>query len=122
MRTDKEVFEIVKNHLLTQKEPSQIHIKGDIAYTCAYRGYDGAKCAIGCLIDDKDYYADLETYSIKTIFERLGSKKVSALLNYDVNVGSIHFLTALQKLHDEESPDNWEKCLNQFYKDWKLDR
>ena len=57
------LFDKTVIHLLTQMEQS-ISDDGD---SCAYRGTNGLKCAIGALIDDKWYDAErLEDLSIRS--------------------------------------------------------
>ena len=52
------VFDKVVKHLLTQKRRSESK-RG-----CAYRGEDGAMCAVGCLISDKAYDPEIEGHSV----------------------------------------------------------
>ena len=56
-----EVFDQVKNHLLTQNKksllPNEIRYLGN---GCAYRGENGLKCAVGCLIGDDEYTSGIE--------------------------------------------------------------
>ena len=44
-----EIFDTVSVHLLTQNEKSQ---ESDFYRSCLYRGPNGTKCAVGCLIKD----------------------------------------------------------------------
>lgn len=58
--TAQEVFDQVKEHLLTQKAKS-VSARGN----CAYRGEGGMMCAAGCLMSDTQYdpYMDNEVDS-----------------------------------------------------------
>ena len=44
---------------------------GKPIYQCAYRGYDGTKCAVGCLIPDDVYSPFMENKTPKTDNVRL---------------------------------------------------
>ena len=48
---EQEVFDRVARHLLTQRRKSMI--ERSAGPVCAFRGVDGTKCAIGCLIPDQ---------------------------------------------------------------------
>lgn len=52
--TEKEVFDQVSDHLLSQKIRS---MKDGV---CLYRMSDGRKCAAGCLISDDEYNEEIE--------------------------------------------------------------
>lgn len=49
--TTEEVFEYIRNHLLTQNR-----ISADIDGACVYKNEQGLKCAAGCLIPDEKYH------------------------------------------------------------------
>lgn len=68
--TDQEVFDTVARHLLTQGKQS---IARDVSggFMCLYRGPDGCKCAVGALIGDDEYRADMEEHSALEL-HRLG--------------------------------------------------
>lgn len=100
--TDKEVFEIVKNHLLSQGKKSLKD--GD----CVYRGEYGRKCAIGCLISDKYYARKLEGLTIESVDVQ------KALENSLSFKPSKSLLNRLQKLHDWTDANHWEANLNEY--------
>lgn len=52
--TAQEVYDQVKNHLLTQNKRSEG------IDSCVYRNNYGLKCAAGCLISDEEYNKDME--------------------------------------------------------------
>lgn len=100
--TDQETFNKVYTHLLTQGEKSLIGTK------CAYRGAEGRKCAVGCLIPDKLYYPALEGNYVYV--EKL--KEVLAKAGQH----SLFFLSQLQFIHDESAVEDWKEQLEQLAK------
>jgi hypothetical protein len=104
--TDREVFDKVKKHLLTQRAKSE----GD--FGCLYRGPHGRKCAVGCLIPDEMYKRSLEGVTF-------GNDVVVQCLLKDTGVpeSSFDMLRDLQQLHDmtgsiAESPAEWDAYLD----------
>lgn len=72
---------------------------------CAYRGVDGNKCAIGCLIPDAEYDEAMERSSVYSV---CSSDFAPCLQSQDL---SIDLLEALQMSHDGGShlpPDKWQ--------------
>lgn len=55
-----EIFDTVSVHLLTQNEKSQ---ESSFYSSCLYRGPNGTKCAVGCLIKDEFYQPSRKTSS-----------------------------------------------------------
>lgn len=110
----KEIFDTVKNHMLTQNERS---INGG-GY-CAYRGTDGLMCAVGCLIPDEFYTSDLECNDVS-------SSKVKACLtrigifdeNLNNNIKKLALLEELQSIHDCIQPEKWELNLGHAEKQY----
>ena len=89
--TKQEIFDQVAKHLLEQAEPSISDENG-----CAYRGDNGLKCAVGCLITEDQYedtYRDFE------------GKVADSLPGVDGHVGE--FLDELQRIHDAIDPLLW---------------
>lgn len=87
-----EIFDTVARHLFTQGERSFNNI---LSKLCAYRGKNGMKCAIGCLIPDGRYELSIEG---KTVY-RLSENKFPEW-------GPIReFLGELQIAHDQ--CENW---------------
>jgi hypothetical protein len=97
----KEIIERVTEHLLGQGVPS---VAGnDVGYSCAYRGADGLKCAVGCLITDEAYTPDLEGEGVRNplvvaALEKSGIECTPSILN---------LLNELQEIHDFEDPEAW---------------
>src|SRR5258706_1958080 len=65
--TNQELFDKVKNHLLSQnaqsiayRTPQTYHV---VKY-CVYKNENGLKCAIGCLIPDEKYSPEFEGVSL----------------------------------------------------------
>ena len=84
--------------------------------TCLYRGESGKKCAIGHLIDDKDYHPDME---FSTIFDDNGTGKfygVRVLFKEGAAFADVSqtLLADLQYLHDFKNPEDWESGLDEI--------
>lgn len=96
--TDQEVFDIVAEHLLRQGEVALDSETG----SCAYRGSDGRKCAIGVLIPDGSYKQELEGLSASqsAVLKAAGLRHSQADL-----AGSLQFL------HDCTPPEAWACAL-----------
>lgn len=97
--TDQELYSRVRAHLLTQRARSMN------GRQCAYRGEDGRKCAIGCLIPDERYSLDLESWS---------SYETAVRAAAGITYAQLDLASALQELHDDERRpiDEWEPALN----------
>ena len=103
-----EVYDKVKAHLLTQGEKSMND--GD----CMYRGNNGLKCAIGCLIDDTLYNPHIEGIAITG---PSGFLIRHLLVKSGINVElpkMQNLLNSLQLLHDETSPKDWKQELESY--------
>lgn len=84
--TRQEIFNIVWDHLITKDAPkSEVTTAG--AKRCAYRGYSGAKCAVGALVTDEEC-ADWGTKGVLRVAlpERLQGHEI--------------FLCSMQRAHD----------------------
>jgi len=97
-----EVFDKVATHLLTQK------VKSDENGYCMYRGPNGLKCAIGCLIPDDMFMpyfngCDVNGLPLKIIMH-IGARNNEDLL----------FLSRLQLIHDNHAPNEWKNLLYDF--------
>lgn len=103
-------YDTVKAHLLKQGERSVG--PGDM---CMYRGPNGLKCAIGCLIPDELYDPKMEYVgSIDRVLERFFM--LEGFLEVE-NAEDERFLTALQQAHDARPstarrPVNFEQRLD----------
>lgn len=124
VKNDKEAFDLVHQHLISQGEKSFIYDTD-----CAYRGkynecqsdvdneheedfnwwYDGKSCAVGCLIKNDFYDENIE-------LTPASSDDILDILRYshpewEINSDSVIMLEVLQKIHDGISVDNWEIAL-----------
>lgn len=107
--TPQQVFDISKNHLLSQSERST-----DARGNCVYRGEDGKMCAAGPFLKDEEA-AKFEDNSWLSLME----KEVIPPDHADL-------VFALQGIHDGTFPDEWESELRILaykydltYHDWK---
>lgn len=103
MATKQETFDAVARHLLTQGRKSmrarESEGKRDV---CAYRGSDGVKCAVGCLIPDGFYRPSFEGWNvddddIMKMLRKLGHH--SGLCR------------SLQTVHDARNVGEWPRWL-----------
>jgi hypothetical protein len=86
--SEQEIFDFVVNHLRAQRVPSAN------STGCMYRGPNGTKCAVGCLIPDAFYKPHIEhkaahASEVKAILKEIG-----------YNGHEIYFIGALQRIHD----------------------
>lgn len=88
--TDQEIFDKVLAHC-RQQGVSATNDAGD----CMYRGRNGTKCAVGCLIPDNVYVPSMETF--------LTFSDVVALIP-GVTVDQSQLLRHLQSAHDMGMP------------------
>lgn len=93
--TPQEVFDQVKNHLLTQNAPS---LQLGSNTLCQYRGHNGLKCAAGCLISDEEYFREMESNGT---WEVLVDKKIAPKEHE-------YLISSLQNIHDCYTPNCWE--------------
>jgi len=103
MRTAQELFDTVATHLIKQGKKS---FSKETGY-CLYRGPDGMKCAIGCLIPDSDYSIHFECNDLRQL---LNSGKLPKNLVEEFTYCK-SMLEELQRLHDNEEPNVWKKRL-----------
>lgn len=79
--------------------------------TCMYRGRAGLRCAIGVLIDDKDYVPSMEGLDICSVIDSYTGLSGTVLRNVDRGL-----LKKLQLLHDTWPADSWEAQLSEIEK------
>ena len=94
------IYETVRQHLLTQRAKSQTG--GD----CLYRGPNGLKCAIGCLIPDEVYKPDMESLDVMGMLKLWPNHPFSDIRDL--------FLRDLQCIHDNLEPEYWTSALDDF--------
>lgn len=103
--TERDVFEQVQTHLLTQNKTS----KDELGIYCVYKSKEGLKCAAGCLIADNEYSLEMEGKSwYSLIEEKLVSEKHHLLIQ------------KLQSIHDIYPPFQWEQKLNELETTFKI--
>jgi len=96
-----EIFDTVARHLLTQKQRAVTTTqKGDV---CAYRGADGTKCALGCLIPDSLYSPDMEGDSAYYVL------KTYPAIAAHIGLGNMLLVMHLQPIHDAGDPRRWKQ-------------
>lgn len=115
--TKQEIYDKVKNHLLTQNKKSAKAAKfgEEDSFQCQYR-HEGLKCAIGCLIPDELYKPEMESKLVCTLRREFSC---NFLLPSDEKEGG-DFLRGLQYIHDDYEPKEWKLRLNLFSKEWNL--
>lgn len=98
--TRAEVMKTVSEHLLKQGRKSGTPSGGTCLYL--YRGPEGTKCALGCLIKDAFYSPELEG-------KNAGHRDVqAALVLSGVPAAELHsLLDSLQNIHDLCPTDEW---------------
>jgi hypothetical protein len=92
MTTLQEIFDKVTTHLLTQGKRSIDEKK----HICLYRGPNGTKCAVGCLIKDEFYHAGLE----ENLSTSVAIHRALTRSGIEVTKEVEGFLRNLQRLHD----------------------
>ena len=102
------IFTRVSEHLLAQNAKA---VASD-GVSCAYRGEDGLKCAVGCLITDEFYKDSLEGVSISNsdavlyaVIDSLGFSRKEIGLKGAAALRRV--LYGLQQIHDGSEPDKW---------------
>lgn len=96
--TAQEVYNQVKEHLLTQRKQCA---KGDTG--CSYRNDDGLKCAAGALIADEEYLPEMDVVEeVGTAWCNLIERGLVPSTEHDA------LITSLQIVHDTEEVHHWE--------------
>lgn len=110
--TNQELFDRVKEHLLTQRAKSGVPnseyvvAAGGAEFCCFYRMPGTTlRCAIGCLIPDERYTGTLE-------FTPVTCSEVwnAAGIKYHI-AGQIQLARDLQECHDNHEVRHWAVCL-----------
>lgn len=99
--TNQEAFDKVWQFFIVEKNPQSFENSADnlvFGAACAYRGQNGSKCAVGCLIPDELYSPDMEDKRIFAIIELYPEIKT---LFADVDG---FFLAKIQEIHDHHFP------------------
>jgi len=108
LKTDRDVFNHVRDHLLEQNQQSMYQSGG-----CVYRGSNGLSCAIGCLIADEHYDEDnMENEPVTVHDVMLGIDLSNPEWNTNSRQRARAMLFFLQRVHDDLTPYTWESDLN----------
>jgi hypothetical protein len=111
------VFDFVAGHLLRQRRKSEApKAEGQPFAFCLFRGPGGSMCAGGCLVPDADYAAAWEEDGeIRT--------NANAVSHYFARRGfDLDLLSALQEVHDNALPEDWDRELRQVADNFALVR
>jgi len=88
----RDVFDKIKNHLLTQGARSELEEGG----RCLYRA-GNLSCAAGCLFTDEEYSEEFENNSWSgLVFQKQVMSRHSGLIG------------DLQAIHDDQDPSQWK--------------
>lgn len=93
--TKQEIYDKVCAHLAQQKMKSKV--LGLDGPMCAYRGYQGARCAAGVLIRDENYTKSIEGLLVRD------EVVTDALMASGVDGEDIYLVSRLQYAHDQNS-------------------
>jgi len=110
MKTLQTIFNTVSKHLLKQNKVCENN------FSCAYRGPNGLKCAVGVLIKDKHFK---KIYNNDGIYHD-GVIKMLTLSGIPTDKESLIFLTNLQRIHDTGEVENWKTKLKNTAKAYNL--
>lgn len=78
---------------------------------CAYRGDNGRKCAVGCLIPDSEYDPYIEGLGVGTIGKKYFPKSLMGI--------DRAFLAKMQSIHDTfNSKNDRAESLNELPREW----
>jgi hypothetical protein len=113
-----EIFDVCAKHLLTQKAKSYMDSPRGPLVSCAYRGRNGNKCAVGALIPDDKYNINMEG-SIGTLIEMVEQGRFD-LDRTVFTSDNDEFLGDLQVIHDFNDIEAWPDRLKAFAKEYNL--
>ena len=100
-----EVFDKMVGHLRKQNAKSEDEEGG----ACLYRGPNGLKCAVGCLIPDELYHYGLEGCSVNEGRVNATLSKVLDIKDFENYSKVFNLLQNVQHIHDEYSIQEWER-------------
>lgn len=110
----REIFDKVKEHLLTQNAQSLGAVNEFGDPVCQYRSDDGKMCAVGCLIPDNLYRIELEGRNVTddTILAVLNDAGILSEKDIYRYSQKNMMLSDLQVLHDHTNVENWPEGLD----------
>lgn len=100
--TEQEIFDHVWHFM--KKQGRQSVSNDDI---CLYRGPDGTKCAVGCLLEDDEYDKEMNHQTVRSLL--LLGKFPKRLTPFK------DFLIDIQSAHDRASVDFWGESSVDFW-------
>lgn len=108
--TNQSAFDEVVKHSRTQKVKSM----NPDGSSCVYRGPEGNKCWIGCLIPDNVFAEILIKYpEANATYASAIINAVPAATELFADV-DLDLLGLLQRTHDMEAMADWEHCLKKW--------
>lgn len=136
--TDREIFERVKTHLLTQNKQAKVVTSDDRNSLCRYRDPAGLKCAVGCLITDEAYDPLMESASVPHAHDGVWSwqvyssnpaapepiERLAKALNAScvpARHSTYNMLCDLQAVHDDNEPEQWSRMLRDMNEHFTAD-
>lgn len=108
--TPQEVFAKVVTHLRKQNA-----VSAKQNGMCVYRGPNGMKCAVGCLIPDDVYKPEMECGGVGVLFMNFPETAK------EIGKDNIHLLRHLQTIHDQYSPLRWETAFLSVSDEYNLE-
>ena|SRR5579872_749343 len=115
--TPQSIFDKVCDHLMKQGKKS-IYQNTD-GFSCAYRGNDDTKCAVGCLIPDELYNKEMEGSTVWTLVHHGLHYEGAAPINEWIKANLAdhqELLSELQAIHDGYEPEEWKELLQKLAK------
>ena len=107
-KTEQELFNRVKTHLLNQGAKAVTEVVSDGINMCQYHAESGLKCAVGCLIDAKAYDFSMEGEDINDDLVYNGLRDSGI----DMSGKALSILWALQHIHDSHKPSEWSESID----------
>lgn len=111
--TNQEIYTKVRRHLLKQNAKA-MNTGKDKAPVCVYLADDGKKCAVGCLIPDTNYDANLESKGVTnpSVARAAGLEFTSAIFWGWASGPQIDLARRLQRVHDLCPVESWRRELD----------
>lgn len=113
--TLQQLFDTVVSHLRKQGRKST----DETTHMCAYRGSDGAMCAIGALIPDSLYDPRMENMRVRTL---VNNKNYADIMKKSgIDDSNLALAEALQETHDCGGVMGWEARFKWIASTFKLE-
>lgn len=113
--TNQEIFNKIWQHFVVEKNPRSMREN-----LCVYRGFGGAKCAVGILIPDELYDPRFEKQSWGTLCRESTLPEFRKLQEFlgEINEG---FLEDMQAIHDSSFLfETYESSMREQAERWAL--